>query len=112
MKTEQKSPSAISEAALKVFSRQELEQMPRPQRLSLMHLIAKRLDKQPAPTLEELQGIAELVVDHLSHPALGALSKELPTSPTTSSSTSASPQPTEPQSSEPSVDQQPPVAMS
>ena len=86
--TEQTSQNAISEAALKVFSRDELVQMPKQQRLSLMHLIAQRLDKQPPPTVDELEGIKELVLEHLSHPALGALSKPLPDSPEAKSPTS------------------------
>ena len=70
------SSNAISEAALKVCSREELIQMERPQRSSLMHLIGHRLDKPgPAPTQAELQGIKELVTEHLWHPALNQLSK-------------------------------------
>ena len=86
--TEQSSQNAISEAALKVFSREELQQMSEPSRLSLGVLLERRLAKQPPPTVDELQGIKELVLEHLSHPALGALSKPLPASPTTSSPTS------------------------
>jgi len=82
MQTEKISSTAIVEAALKVSSREELTQMSEPQRMSLMHLIAKRLDRQPPPTQAELQGIKELVVDHLSHPALAALSPQ-PKTPTT-----------------------------
>ena len=74
MKTEQISPNAILEAALKVTTREELAQMPRASLLSLGHLLEQRLLEKPAPTLEELQGIKELVVDHLSHPALAAVS--------------------------------------
>ena len=76
MKNEPASSTAISEAALKVFSRDELTAMPKPQRLSLMGIIGRRLDKKgPPPTLEELQGIRELVTEHLWHPALGAFSQ-------------------------------------
>ena len=104
MQTEQESLNAISAAALQVCSREELVQMPRPQRSSLMHLIAKRLDRLPPPTQDALQGIKELVLEHLWHPALAALSPASQTSPTMSSATSASPQPTDPLSGEPSVD--------
>jgi hypothetical protein len=100
--TDAKSPNAISEAALKVFSREELQAMSKPSRLSLGRLIEQRLMRLPPPTVDELQGIKELVLEHLSHPALAALSKPLPSSPTTSSPTSASPQTTEPPSDVPS----------
>ena len=75
MNKEPASSNAISEAALKVCSREELIQMPKPQRSSLMHLIARRLDKE---------GIKELVTDHLWHPALNQLSRLSPGSATTS----------------------------
>ena len=79
MNKEPASSSAISAAALKVCSREELIQMPKPQRSSLMHLIARRLDEPgPPPTLAELEGIKELVTDHLWHPALNQLSVPSP----------------------------------
>ena len=43
MKTEQISPNAILEAALKVSTREELAQMPRASLLSLGHLLEQRL---------------------------------------------------------------------
>jgi hypothetical protein len=74
MKKEQVSPDDISATALKVFSRDELIQMPRQQRLSLMGMIGRRLKKDgPPPTQDELLGIRELVEEHLWHPALGQL---------------------------------------
>lgn len=79
MKKEPASVEAISEAALRVCSREELSQMPRQLRLSLMTLISYRLedDSIPPPTTAELEGIKELLLEHLSHPALIALSKPL-----------------------------------
>lgn len=67
MTTEQTSSNAISAAALRVFSLEELRQMPRPQRLGFLHLIAKRLKSgKPEPTLAELEGIAEIATMHVS----------------------------------------------
>lgn len=72
MTKEQASPDVISATALKVFSREELTQMPRQQRLSLMGMIGRRLEKDgPPPTQDELQGLRELVEQDLWHPALG-----------------------------------------
>lgn len=78
--------------------------MSRPSLTSFLHLLEQRMLEQPAPSLEELQGIKELVQDHLSHPALAALSPESQTSTTTSSSTSASPRMTELPSDAPLAD--------
>ena len=36
--------------------------------------LEKRMSRLPPPTQDELQGIKELVLEHLSHPALAALS--------------------------------------
>jgi hypothetical protein len=70
------SSQAIREAALKVFSLEELGQMARPQLSSLGHLIAKRLAQPgPPPTKDELEGIKELVTEHLWH---GSLNKYAP----------------------------------
>ena len=89
MSKEPASPNDISEAALKVFSREELAQMPKPQCLTLMGLIEKRLNKdKPEPTLAELQGIRELVTDHLWSPAFNGLSQLSQVSRTTDSQTS------------------------
>jgi hypothetical protein len=85
MKKETVSSTDISKAALKVCSREELEQMSRPQRMNLMSLIATRLEKAgPPPSVSELEGLKELALEHLSHPALGRLSKKLPDSQTSS----------------------------
>jgi hypothetical protein len=72
--------NAISEAASQVFSRDELKALTDQQCASFETLLVQRMQKQPAPTLQELQGIKELVLEHLSHPALGSLSKALPSS--------------------------------
>ena len=75
MSKEQASSNAISQAALKVCSREELEQMSRISRMNLGSLIANRLEKAgPPPTVAELQGLKELALDYLSHPALERLS--------------------------------------
>ena len=85
MNKEPASSNAISEAALRVFSREQLTQMPEPQLRSFVALIGKRLLKEgPPPTQDELVGIKELVTDHLWHPAFNQLSKPLPDSETTS----------------------------
>ena len=85
MNKEPASLSAISEAALKVFSREELTQLGQPPLRSLGSLIGHRLDRPgPPPTQDELVGIKELVTDHLWHPAFNQLSKPLPDSATTS----------------------------
>lgn len=90
MNKEPESLNAVSEAALKVFSREELIQMSSPQRRSFLHLVAKRLDEPGSPpTLAELEGIKELVTKHLWHPAFNQLSEQLQDSATTSSKTSA-----------------------
>jgi hypothetical protein len=48
-----------------------------------MVLIEERLNRDgPPPTKAELEGIKELVLEHLWHPALSALSEILPSSPT------------------------------
>lgn len=70
--TEKVTSADISAAALRVFSREEIQQMPRPMRLSLASMIARRLEKPgPAPTRDELQGFRNLVEQDLWHPALG-----------------------------------------
>ena len=85
MNKEPASSNAISEAALKVCSREEIIQMSTPQRRSFLHLVARRLDKPgPPPTQDELVGIKELATEHLWHPAFNQLSVPLPDSATTS----------------------------
>lgn len=88
MQTAKVSSSDISAAALKIFSAEELESMPKPSLSSLGTLLARRLAQQPEPTLEELQGIKELVEEHLSHPALATLSAQSQSSTTRNSETS------------------------
>ena len=66
----------ISAAALQVFSPDEIKAMPEQTGLTLAALLRKRLEqKGPAPTLEKLQGIKELVVEHLWHPTLTTIAK-------------------------------------
>ena len=95
MKTEQVSPNDIYATALQVFSPEDLQQMPEQQQLSLATMLERRLAQQPAPTLDELEGIKELLLNDLWHPALSALPKTSQPSPTTKPETSESQQPTE-----------------
>jgi hypothetical protein len=50
-------PAAL---ALSCFSREELEQITLPQRVSLSNMLAERLRRAPAPTPQEIQGIRQL----------------------------------------------------
>ena len=68
--------SAISDAALKVFSPDEIKRLPHQMRLSLAGMLRRRLERPgPPPTLEELQGIKQLVTEELWHPSLSNASK-------------------------------------
>lgn len=69
--TEKVSPAAISEAALKVYSQTELEQMQPQQRRTFLSSVARRLEQPEPPTLEELKGLRELADNDLWHPAFG-----------------------------------------
>ena len=92
MNKEPASSNAISEAVLRVCSREELNQMDKVSLSNLGHLIGHRLDRPgPPPTQDELQGIKELVTEHLWHPALSRLSEPSPNSATTNSKPSDSP---------------------
>ena len=85
MNKEPASSNAISEAALKVCSLEEIRAMPRPPRMNLLILIERRLNKPgPPPTQDELVGIKELATEHLWHPAFNQLSVPSPDSTTTS----------------------------
>ena len=95
MKTEQVSPSDIYATALQVFSPEELQQMPKQQQLSLATMLERRLAQESAPSKEELEGLKELLLNDLWHPALSALPKTSQPSPTTKPETSESQQPTE-----------------
>ena len=76
MKKEPVSSTAISEAALKVFSPEEIKKLPQQIGLSLAGMLRRRLERPgPPPTLDELHGIKELVTEHLWHPALGTFSR-------------------------------------
>ena len=85
MNKEPASSNAISAAALRVCSREEMKAMSRPPLMNLLILIERRLNKPgPPPTQDELVGIKELATEHLWHPAFNQLSKPLPDSATTS----------------------------
>ena len=73
MKIGQASPNDIYEMALQVFSPEELQQMPRQQRLSLAVMLERRLEQQSAPSKDELEGLKDLLLNDLWHPALSAL---------------------------------------
>ncbi len=64
--------AALRHHALRLFTLEELQAMDQIARRNFLVLLEKRLSTDgPPPTLEELQGIAELALDHLWHPALG-----------------------------------------
>lgn len=77
----------ITDAALKVFSRDEIVALPQRQRRDFLALVQLRLEKSgPPPTVDELQGLKELALEHLSHPAMDAVStpRTPPSQPDTS----------------------------
>jgi len=56
----------VGDAALEVFTREEINQLDRPAMLSLAHLLRNRLSQAgPPPTHDELEGIRELLTEHL-----------------------------------------------
>lgn len=56
----------VGDAALEVFTREEINQLDRPAILSLARLLRDRLTKAgPPPTRDELEGIRELLTEHL-----------------------------------------------
>ena len=57
MQDEQTSSNAISEAALRVFSRKELVQMPEVRRMNLMILIERKLKQ--GNSLDDVLGVFE-----------------------------------------------------
>lgn len=61
MNNAQPSSKAIAEAALKVCSREELVQMSRPRRMTLIGSIADLLEKYPNPTQAQLEGCKEML---------------------------------------------------
>lgn len=65
--TTERVPSVlVGDAALAVFTREEIKQLDRPAMLSLAKLIRNRLAKAgPPPTHDELEGIRELLTEHL-----------------------------------------------
>lgn len=59
-------PAAITEAALKIFSREEIPFLPSRPFRDFLCLIAKRLDRPgPSPTVDELDDLRELAFEHL-----------------------------------------------
>ena len=70
MQTEKVSPAAISEAALRVYSQDDLEQMEPQRRRTFLSSVARRLE-QGSVSEEELKGIRELADNDLWHPAFG-----------------------------------------
>ena len=61
---------ALLEDALTGTSMDALRQLTEVQRRSFFSLLALRREEPGAPSPEEVQGLLELVTDHLSHPAL------------------------------------------
>ena len=61
---------ALLAAALTGTSMDALRQLSEVQRRSFFSLLARRREEPGAPSPEEVQGLLELVTDHLSHPAL------------------------------------------
>lgn len=63
-------PAAITEAALKIFSREEIPFLPSRPFRDFLCLIQKRLERPgPPPTVDELDGLRELAFEHLWSPA-------------------------------------------
>lgn len=63
----------IVESALKVCKHEELQSLSRPTLGSFLHLVEERLSRLPPPTVDELVGIKELVLEHLWHPTVNRL---------------------------------------
>jgi|GEM_PF-6750851 len=62
--------NAMLRAALKGASMEELRQLSKLQLRSFFSLLGRRMKEPSALTPEEVQGLLELVTDHLYHPAL------------------------------------------
>ena len=60
----------IAQAALKVYSMQELQNLSKTTRMNFLILVERKLKENPNPTVAELEGIRELVEDYLTHPAI------------------------------------------
>jgi len=64
--SEETSSADITAMALSVCTREELRAMPRPVLLSLLSSMARRRERKGSPlTHAELEGIKELIVEHL-----------------------------------------------
>ena len=60
----------IAQAALKVYSRQELQNLSKITRKYFLILLERKLKENPNATVAELEGVRELVEDYLTHPAI------------------------------------------
>lgn len=70
MSNDKTTTADLIDAALKVFTREELQSMSKVSRTNLGILIERRLKEDgPPPTVAELEGIRMLVEDYLWHPA-------------------------------------------
>lgn len=88
MSNEPASSNVISNAALKIFSREELGQMSHPRLKSLLGMIGRLLDDHPNPTQAQLEGCKELL-DAVHPTAFDGLSGLSALSPQKGSETSA-----------------------
>ena len=105
MKTEQQQLSDMYARVRQVFSQEEFESLAPQQRTLLDNAIQRVADKEglDALTVPRLEGIKELVTQHLWSPALSEASKSLPVSEMATSETSDS---TLPKSSDSATDSQ------
>ena len=76
----QTAPNPISEAALQVYSKEELQALSPVSRTNLGIMINRRLQEGTPPTVAELQGIKKLAMTVFNHPAFKEPPKEYPTS--------------------------------
>jgi hypothetical protein len=105
MKTEQQQLNDMYARVRQVFSQEEFESLAPQQRTLLDNAIQRVADKEglDALTVPRLEGIKELVTQHLWSPALSEASKSLPASEMATSETSDS---TLPKSSDSAMDSQ------
>ncbi|MEY5007231.1 MAG: hypothetical protein RL764_547 [Pseudomonadota bacterium] len=67
------SSKELADAALKVFTREEIPFLPERPFRDFLAAVARRLQKDgPPPTVDELIGLKELAFEHLWHPAIEA----------------------------------------
>ena len=60
----------IAQAALKVYSREELQNLSKITRMNFLILLERKLKENPNAIVAELEGVRELVEDYLTHPAI------------------------------------------